>query len=129
MLSQDKRCMSTFAATPGCTRRWATDCISGDSRADKPLILIQPLISRVPAADLTTVAWRRARIQVTAMADSQPEAEAAARAVFDAVEGYTGMMAGALEVLLATVESDRQVEQEGIDEIYHHVDVMITYKE
>ena len=68
-------------------------------------------------------------IQVTAMADSQPEAEAAARAVFDAVEGYTGMMAGARKLLLATVESDRQVEQEGIDEIYHHVDVMITYKE
>ncbi len=97
--------------------------------ANKPLILIQPLISRVPARDLANVAWKRARIQVTVMADALPEAEAAARAVINAVEGYTGMMAGALEVILATVESDRQVEQEGIDEVYHHIDVMITYKE
>ena len=95
---------------------------------EKPLILIQPPISRVPQRDLGGVAYKRTRIQVTAMADTQKQAEATAKAVIDAVEGFTGMMGGGLDVILASVDNDRQIAQDGIDEIYHHVDVMIVYK-
>jgi hypothetical protein len=96
--------------------------------ATKPLILIQPPISRIPQRDLGGVAYKRTRIQVTAMADTQKQAEATAKAVIDAVEGFSGMMAEQLQVLLASVDNDRQIAQDGIDEIYHHVDVMIVYK-
>ena len=96
--------------------------------ATKPLILIQPPISRVPQRDLGGVAYKRTRIQVTAMADTQKQAEATAKAVIDAVEGFTGTMGNGLDVILTTVDNDRQVAQDGIDEIYHHVDVMIVYK-
>lgn len=97
--------------------------------ATKPLILIQPPISRVPQRDLGGVAYKRTRIQVTAMADTQKRAEATAKAVIDAVEGFSGMMAGQLQVLLASVDNDRQIAYDDIDEIHHHVDMMITYKE
>ena len=96
--------------------------------ATKPLILIQPPISRIPQRDLGGVAYKRTRIQVTAMADTQKQAEATATAVIDAVEGFTGTMGGGLDVILASVDNDRQIAQDGIDEIYHHVDVMIVYK-
>ena len=62
------------------------------------------------------------------MAETQPEAEKAADAVVDAVEGFAGQMAGALHVILATAEAEEQVDQEGVDEIRHHVDVVIKYK-
>lgn len=97
--------------------------------AEKPLIVIYPPISRVPTRDLSSVAYRSARIQVTVMADTQPEVEKAALAVVSAVEGFTGLMAGALNVVLATVDNDRQIDQDGVDEIHHHIDVMIMYKE
>ena len=97
--------------------------------AQKPLIVIYPTISRVPTRDIGGVAYRQARLQVTAMADTQPETEKAAKAVIEATEGFTGLMAGALNVILVTVDNDRQVDQDGVDEIHHHVDVMITYKE
>ena len=98
------------------------------ARADKPLILIQPPISRIPQRDLGGVAYKRTRIQVTAMAETQKDAEKAANAVIAAVEGFTGTMGNGLDVILASVDNDRQVAQDGIDEIYHHVDVMIVYK-
>lgn len=97
--------------------------------ATKPLILIQPPISRIPQRDLGGVAYKRTRIQVTAMADTQKQAEATAKAVIDAVEGFSGMMAGQLQVLLASVDNDRQIAYDDINEIHHHVDMMITYKE
>ena len=96
--------------------------------ATKPLILIQPPISRIPQRDLGGVAYKRTRIQVTAMAETQKDAEKAADAVIAAVEGFTGTMGGGLDVILASVDNDRQIAQDGIDEIYHHVDVMIVYK-
>lgn len=97
--------------------------------AEKPLIVIYPPISRVPTRDLGSVAYQRARLQVTAMADTQPQAEAAAKAVISAVEGFSGLMAGVLPVILATVDNDRQTDQDGVDEIHHHVDITITYEE
>jgi len=97
--------------------------------ATKPLILIQPPISRVPQRDLGGVAYKKTRIQVTAMAETQKDAEKAANAVIAAVEGFTGTMGNGLDVILASVDNDRQIAQDGIDEIYHHVDITITYKE
>lgn len=96
--------------------------------AEKPLLLIQPLISRVPRRDLGGVAYKQARIQVTAMAKTQKEVEKAIKAVIDAVEGHVGMMAGELQVILVEIDNDRQVAQDAIEEIYHHVDVMVIYK-
>ncbi len=96
--------------------------------ATKPLILIQPTISDVPKRDLSGVAYRQARLQVTVMADTQAAAEKAAKAAMAAVEGYTGTMAGELSVILAAVDNARQIEQAEIEEIHHHVDLMIKYK-
>ena len=98
-------------------------------RAQKPLIIIYPTISRVPNRILAGVAYHQARLQVTAMADTQPDAEKAARAVIEATEGFTGLMAGALNVILAMGDNDSPVDQDGVDEIHHHVDVIIIYKE
>lgn len=97
--------------------------------AQKPLIVIYPTISRVPNRILSGVAYHQARLQVTCMADTQPEAEKAAKAVIEATEGFTGLMAGALNVILATVDNDRQTDQDGVNEIHHHIDVIIIYKE
>jgi hypothetical protein len=97
--------------------------------AQKPLIVIYPTISRVSNRILDGVSHRRTRLQVTVMAGTQPEAEKAANAVISAVEGFSGLMAGALNVILATVDNDRQTDQDGVDEIHHHVDMMIMYKE
>jgi len=74
------------------------------------------------------VAYKTTRIQVTAMAKTQKDAETVADAVIAAVEGFTGTMGGGLDVILASVDNDRQIAQDGIDEIYHHVDVMMAYK-
>jgi len=63
------------------------------------------------------------------MAETQKDAEKAANAVIAAVEGFTGTMGNGLDVILASVDNDRQIAQDGIDEIYHHVDITITYKE
>lgn len=97
--------------------------------AEKPLILIQPQISRIPSRDLGGTAFKRVRLQVTAIADTQTQAEVAVRAVDNAVEGFSGSMAAKLQTITVTVDNDRQVEQEEIGEIYHHVDITIIYKE
>ena len=99
------------------------------AEAQKPLIVIYPTISRVPNRILDGVSHRRCRLQVTAMAENQPDAEKAAAAIIAAVDGFTGPMAEKLDVILATVDNDRQIDQDGVDEIHHHVDVMIVYKE
>ncbi len=95
----------------------------------KPLIVLHAPISRVPRRDLKGVAYKQARLQVTAMGKTQKQAEDAANAVMVAVDGFSGAMADELHVLLATVDNDRQVAYEDISEIHHHVDVIIRYKE
>lgn len=96
--------------------------------AEKPLIVIWPQQSRVPARDLDGAAYWRTRLQVTAMAATQPKAEGAARAVIASVEGFVGLMAKSLQVLLVEVIDDTQIDQDGIDEIHHHVILRITHK-
>jgi len=98
------------------------------SGAKKPLAVVQPPISRVPTRILSGVAYKQQRLQVTVVADTQPEAEVTAQAIIAAVEGFTGTMAG-LDVMLATVDNDRQVFFDEVDEVYHHVDVMILYRD
>lgn len=95
--------------------------------AETPLLLIHPPISRVPQMDLGGVTRKRTRIQITAVADTQTEAEKAAGAVMAAVEGFVGDMSS-LNVILATVDNDRQMVYPEIEEIHHHIDVMVTYK-
>jgi len=95
--------------------------------AAKPLLLIQPPISRVSERYLRGVAYKRTRLQVTAIADTQGQAEQAANAVISAVEGFVGSMSG-VTIIEATVDNDRQIAQDGIDETHHHVDVMVMYK-
>lgn len=95
--------------------------------AQKPLIVIYPTISQLPNRLLDGVSHHRTRIQVTVVADTQTDAEQAANAVIKAVEGFTGLMAEKLQVILATVDNGRQVDQEGVDEIHHNIDVMLRY--
>lgn len=99
--------------------------------APRPLIVIYPPISDVPYRDLDGTAYWQARLQVTVIAadgegNPQQQAEAAARAVIDAVNDHIGPMGG-LQVVQAWVDSDGQVDDG--DEIRHHIDVMIKYKE
>ncbi len=97
--------------------------------AARPLLIVWPPISDVPQRDLDGIAYRETRLQVTAMAMTQPEAEKAARAAMAAVEGFIGTMAGTLDVIEAWVDSDHQEDQDDTNEIHHHVDVMMMYRE
>src|SRR5690606_11207083 len=99
------------------------------SGAVKPLIVIFPPESRTAERELGGVAYWEAALQVTAMAAATPAAEAAAKAVMQAVEGFQGVMAGAVYVIDARVDSDQQIDQDDVDEIHHHVDVVVRYKD
>lgn len=96
--------------------------------AVKPLIVIWPPASDTAVRDLAGVTWWEQRIQITAMADTQPEVEAAAEAVVDAVEGFKGLMAGVLHVIEARVDAENEVDQEDVDEVHHHIDVLVRYE-
>lgn len=95
--------------------------------AVNPLLVIWPPISRVPEWDLAGVTHWRTRLQVTAIADTQPDAEAAVRAVTNAVNGYKGDLPG-LPGVEITVDNDRAMEEDELDEVFHHVDLIMTYK-
>lgn len=95
----------------------------------KPLIVIWPAISRVRERELADIPRSRTRLQVTIMADTQPAAEKAARAVVAAVDGFRGLMAGAVSVLLATVDLESQVYEDGANEYWHHIDILIRREE
>jgi len=96
--------------------------------AQKPLIVVFPPVSRNTVRDLSGPAFWEQRLQVTAMGRTQLEAEVAAKAVMQAVEGFQGVMAGAVYVIDARVDSDNQIDQDDVDEIHHHVDVVVRYK-
>lgn len=94
----------------------------------RPLVVIWPPISDVPRRDLDGVAYREARLQLTVMGATQRVVEQVMRAVRTAVEGHVGMMADSLDVILAWVDGDHQ-EEADTDEIHHHIDVMVRYRE
>lgn len=94
--------------------------------AKKPLIIVHPLVSRVPEKVLGGTAYRQVRLQITAVADKQPEAEKAISAVIDALDDFTGKM-GSLDVIQASIAGERQMDYPDIGEIYHHADVILLY--
>lgn len=96
--------------------------------AQKPLLVIYPPISRTRVRDLDGVAYWEQRLQITAMGATQLQAEAAAKAAMSAIEDFQGVMAGAVYVIDARVDSDQQIDQDDVDEIHHHVDVVVRYK-
>lgn len=96
--------------------------------AYKPLVVIYPTISDVPTRDLSGIAYRQARLQVTVMADTQKEAETTIRAIIKAVDGFSGSMFG-LSVIQALAETDRQIDEDEVDEVHQHLDVIIKYEE
>ena len=97
------------------------------SGAKKPLAVVQPPISRVPTRILSGVAYKQQRLQVTVVADTQPEAEVTAQAIIAAVEGFTGTMAGLDDAGDGRQRSPGLFDE--VDEVYHHVDVMILYRD
>ena len=104
--------------------------IDYDYRKDEtelPCIIIAD-ISDVPRRDLSGVAWRETRIQITAMANTKPGAEEIAQAIQAVLEGYSGMMAGALQVINCRVDAASPLYQEETGQYHYHVDVIITYK-
>lgn len=95
--------------------------------ATYPLIVLNT-ISSVDERDLAGVAFTRTRIQVTAMAATLKDAEVIALAVRKSLEGYTGMMAGALPVIGCRVDSYEPIYQEDVGQTHYHVDVIVTHK-
>ena len=94
--------------------------------ATYPCIVLN-VISVVPRRDLDGVAWTETRIQVTAMAQTEPVAEAVATAVRQALEGLQGAVAG-LPVISARVEQGVVIYQEDTGQTHHHVDVVVMHK-
>jgi len=105
-----------------------------------PCIVVFP-ISDVPRRYLGGVAWREARVQLTVMGTVEPDvflaprslktAEQVARAVQASVEGFSGLMAGALQVIDCRVEGAESVlhdYDDGSFQAYIDVDVVLTYK-
>lgn len=94
--------------------------------ATYPCIVLN-VVSVVPRRDLDGVAWTETRIQVTAMAQTEPVAEAVAIAVRRALEGLQGSVAG-LDVIEARVEEGVVIYQEDTGQTHHHVDVVVMHK-
>src|SRR5690606_6209439 len=73
-----------------------------------PCVVVFP-VSDVPRRDLGGVAWREARVQLTVMGTAEPDAslaprslktaEQVSRAVQLSVDGFSGLMAGAVQVI------------------------------
>jgi|LSQX01.2.fsa_nt_gb hypothetical protein len=100
------------------------------ANTQKPYLVIWPPISRVPVRDLAGVAYKQVRLQVTAVGETQTDAEKTANAVMSAVEGFKGNLAvaeGTLNVKQVVVDSDRQIDQPDVGEVEHHVDIIILY--
>src|SRR5690606_37792553 len=91
-----------------------------------PCIVLN-VISATPRRDLNGVAWTETRIQVTAMAQTEPVAEAVATAVRQALEGLQGAVAG-LPVISALVEQGVVIFQEESGQTHHHVDVVVMHQ-
>jgi len=95
--------------------------------ATYPLIVINT-ISNVDRRDLSAVFACDTRIQITAMAATLKEAESIAMAVRQSLEGFSGMMAGALQVISCRVDNYEPIYQDEVGQTHYHVDVMITHK-
>ena len=103
--------------------------------ATYPLVTINT-ISNTDRRDLSAVSYSETRIQVTAMANDPPntpggslkDAERIAMAVRKSLEGFSGLMAGVLQVIDCRVVSYLPVYQDGVGQTHYHVDILITHK-
>lgn len=95
--------------------------------AGYPCIVITTVID-VPRRDLQGVAWTETRLQLTAMAETEPGAEMVARAVQQALDGFKGLMAGALPVISCRVDGAQPDYQEETGQTHYHVDVLVSHK-
>lgn len=96
--------------------------------ATYPLIVINT-VNNIDRRDLSGVAYTETRIQVTVMAATLKEAETIAMAVRRSLEGFSGLMAGALYVIGCRVDNYLPVYEEEVGQTYYHVDMIITHKE
>ncbi|MGE5585724.1 MAG: DUF3168 domain-containing protein [Bacillota bacterium] len=94
--------------------------------ATYPLIVLNT-ISNVDRRDLAGVAYVETRLQVTAMAATLAEAEAIALAVRASLEGFRGLMAGALEVIECRTIGYLPIYQEDVGQTHYHVDILVTH--
>lgn len=95
--------------------------------ATYPLIVLNT-ISNVDRRDLSAVAYSETRIQVTAMAVTLKDAETIALAIRKSLEGFSGLMAGALQVIDCQIVSYLPIYQDEVGQTHYHVDVLITHK-
>ncbi len=98
-----------------------------------PLDAVYPLItlntiSNIDRRDLSAVFACDTRIQVTVMASTLKEAEDIAMAVRRSLEGFSGMMADALQVIGCRVENYMPIYQDEVGQTHYHVDVVLTHK-
>jgi hypothetical protein len=98
-----------------------------DKDAVYPLIVLNT-ISNVDRRDLSTVFACDTRIQITAMANALKEAEDIAMAARRSLEGFSGIMAGALLVIGCIVDNFFPDYQDEVKQTHYHVDVIITHK-
>lgn len=96
--------------------------------ATYPLIIINT-ISNVDRRDLAAVSYVETRLQITAMANTLKEAETIALAVRRSLEGFRGMMAGALDVMGCRTDGYMPIYDEDTDQTHYHVDFILTHKE
>lgn len=94
--------------------------------ATYPLIVLNT-ISSVDRRDLSGVAYVETRVQVTAMAATLAEAEAIAMVVHKSLEGFSGLMAGALQVIGCRVAGYVPIYQEGVGQTHYHVDIIVIH--
>ena len=85
-------------------------------------------VSSLPRRDLHDVAWTETRLQITAMGLTEPSAESVALAVQQALEGFSGVMAGALYVIDCQVGAVFPDYQEESGQTHYHVDVIVIHK-
>ena len=92
-----------------------------------PCIVINT-ISDVPQRDLNGRSWTETRLQITAMATTEPSAEAVAKTIQDSLDGFFGVMAGALHVMSCLVVNTVPMFQDESGQTHYHVDVVITHR-
>lgn len=98
-----------------------------DQDAIYPLLVLNT-ISNVDVRDLAGVAYTQTRIQVTAIAETLPEAESVAAAVRRSLNGFSGLMAGALPVMLCRVDNYEPMYEDELRQTHYYIDVILWHK-
>lgn len=91
-----------------------------------PLIVIET-VANTDRRDLAGVAYTETRLQVTAIAESLAKAEEIALAVRASLEGFRGLMAGALDVMDSRVAGYLPTHLPEVGQHHYAVDIVLTY--